>query len=132
MTQNRRQPAVDVSPTNETGSNTIEAGAADAETAARAAIAKAIEFVMSQQGDDGSFKSKAYGPLKQGPVMTSLALYAMGHAQKNLSRRTAKSCSGRTIIFTTDSPSTARSPRPMARSIIQPTTRRSCLLAPSD
>ncbi len=64
--------------------NAIDDAAAGVDKAAQAALAKAIDFLMSQQGEDGSFKSKAYGALRQGPVMTSLALYAMGHVPEEL------------------------------------------------
>jgi hypothetical protein len=50
---------------------------------ARAALAKAIDFLMRQQGEDGAFKSTTYGMLKQGPATTSLALYAMGHVDED-------------------------------------------------
>jgi len=42
-----------------------------------ATLANAIEWLVAQQDETGAFKSKHYGPMKQGAATTSLALYSL-------------------------------------------------------
>lgn len=39
-----------------------------------------IEYLMSQQGEDGGWHSETYGSMRQGAAITSLVLYALSHA----------------------------------------------------
>jgi hypothetical protein len=48
------------------------------------ALARATDFLVAQQGQDGAWRSDFYGPLKDGPSLTPLALRAMLRASPSL------------------------------------------------
>lgn len=54
-------------------------GAAPKKDAATGSLRRGVEFLLSQQADDGGWHSKTYGSMKQGAAVTSAAVYAMSH-----------------------------------------------------
>ena len=54
----------------------------DLRTNTRLAIGRAVEYLLSQQAEDGGWHSEHYGAMKQGAANTSLVLYALSHLSK--------------------------------------------------
>jgi hypothetical protein len=55
-------------------------GAAPKKDTANASLRRGVEFLMSQQADDGGWHSETYGSMRQGAAVTSSVVYAISHA----------------------------------------------------
>lgn len=54
-------------------------GAAPKKDTANASLRRGVEFLMSQQEEDGGWHSETYGSMRQGAAVTSSILYAISH-----------------------------------------------------
>ena len=57
----------------------------------RSALAKAADFLASQQAKDGGWHSQTYGQLKDGAGITSLVLYAYSFLPRDIRQKLARS-----------------------------------------
>src|SRR5688572_17308283 len=55
----------------------------------RASLAKAAEYLRSQQAQDGGWHSQTYGQLKDGAGATALVLYAISYLPPEVSEKIA-------------------------------------------
>jgi len=69
------------------GAATTEGGERDSFASARNAVDRGIDYLASQQAQDGGWHSQHYGQLKAGPGVTALVLYAFSRCSDDARSR---------------------------------------------